>query len=271
MMNVAMCGDSRVYYGLELVIYSMLTHNKNINFYILTMDVDVQINEHQISSFSGINEIQKKKLQDIVTYLDKNSNIVFIDVLSLYEEYLADSVNADTPFTPYASLRLILDIVLPFVDDILYLDCDLGFCRNIEAMYNDCKNNSKHYAYATYSKKAFGGEGEMVSGIMFFNLKKIRENGFFERARHNYRATMYEFPDQGALRDAGEIEQLEEAYGIFYDYRKYKVNPAIIHFTCFLSPKIYNADSPNYFYKVFPEFKYVQDGLRLMDTINGFD
>jgi lipopolysaccharide biosynthesis glycosyltransferase len=48
MMNVAMCGDSSVYHGLELVIYSMLTYNKNINFYILSMDVEVKETGYQI-------------------------------------------------------------------------------------------------------------------------------------------------------------------------------------------------------------------------------
>lgn len=39
MMNVLMSGDARVYPGIEIAIYSMMTHNKNVNWYILTMDI----------------------------------------------------------------------------------------------------------------------------------------------------------------------------------------------------------------------------------------
>ena len=38
MMNILMSGNDHVYPGMELAIYSTLTHNKGIKWYIFTME-----------------------------------------------------------------------------------------------------------------------------------------------------------------------------------------------------------------------------------------
>ena len=272
MMNVVMCGDRTVYEGMILALYTLLTHNKNVNIYILSMNISVEDNFGKVKNYTALGESEVTEMESIVNYLDSNSNIVFVDAVPYYLEYLSESINNGSGFTPYASLRLILDKALPYLNEVLYFDCDVAVRKDISGLYEDCKRNRDYSAFAVYATEAFGGEGEMISGIMFLHLDMIRKNGFFERARHNYMVKLYRYPDQMALRDSGPIGQLDESYGYFRDYRKYSVDPYILHFTCFLTPKIYDPNTElYYFFNLFPEFKYVQDGIRLIDTINGFN
>lgn len=265
-MNIMMCGDSRAYVGLELVMYSTLTHNKHINWYIFTMDINFST-PHGDIVFRGLDAIQKNKLRKIVSYLDPTSKITFINAAPYYAEYLQGSVNEMSEFTPYAALRLIVDKALPHVKDILYFDCDLAICENIESMYYNCLRDGKYEAYATYAEDAFNGEGEMISGIMFFNLEKCKQTHFFDTARKNYMLNEYEFPDQMAMRDTCEIGYLPSRYGCMDDPLMTMAKPAIIHFTNNLM-KIYSAPSATYFYRKYPQFDYVLKGLRLIDTID---
>lgn len=268
-MNIVMSGNSTVYTGMELAIYSTLTHNKHINWYIFTMDIVVATPSGETIVYEGLTEWQRKKLTSIVNYLDKTSRITFINAAPYYAEYLEQSVNNLSQFTPYASLRLIIDVALPYIDDVLYFDCDIAVTNNFESMYYECCNNKQEQAFAVYEPNACNNEGEMVSGVMFFNLDTARKNQFFNRARHNYNVNLYVYPDQMALRDSGKIARLNPTYGYMWDYKKNNETPVIIHFTCELHPKIY-CTYPAHFYRVFPEFNYVQKGVQLLDTVNGF-
>lgn len=267
MMNIMMAANSDVYNGVELVVYSTMTHNKNINWYIFTMDLAVGTHDGTII-YRGLFPEHKKKLYDIVKYFDVNSNIVFIDSYDFYSEHLTGSVNELTNFTPYASLRLIADLALPHVTDLLYLDCDTAVCSNLESMYFNCKSDVSEYAYAVYADEACDGDGEMVSGVMFLNLRKIREDGFLERARKNYMENLYRFPDQMALRDSGKIAKLSPLYGYMWDHRKTGATPAIVHFTHEYPCKIYSQEiNKATFYRMFPEFAYVKEGCELLEKI----
>lgn len=267
-MNIVMAANDTVYSGLELAIYSTLTHNKNINWYIFTMDIILPNGQ----AFHGLNSIEKDKLRKVVKYLDQKSNIAFIDCASFYDKYLSGGANEYSGFTPYAALRLIMDKALPYINEALYFDCDVAVRGNFENMYRECAEHKENCAYAVYAEEAEHHEGEMVSGVMFFNLDTTRKNGFFDRAIHNFKAHEYHYPDQMAMRDAGKIARLSTIYGYMWDYQKNNTEPIILHFTNQLSPKIYmarNEDNEQWFYKVFPEFVYVRTGLRLIDTIIG--
>ena len=268
MMNIMLAGNSGVYDGMELVIYSTMTHNRNINWYIFTMDIEVDMGNGSCIGYRGLDPGQKQKLYDIVKYFDSESNLIYVNAAPFYNKYLAHSVNERCNFTPYAALRLIADIALPYVDDLLYLDCDTAAMANFESMYYQCKNNPSDFCFAVYAEDACDGEGEMVSGVMFLNLARIRGNGFLETARQNYNQFMYVYPDQMALRDSGPIARLPNIYGYLWDYRKTGVNPVIVHFTNDFPCKIYQKDSNKAtFYRIFSDFAYVKEGCEMMDKI----
>ena len=267
-MNILMSTNDTTYPGVELVIYTLLTHNKHCNIYIMTMDVEVKHPEGVISHYIGLHDDQKEKLRKIVKYLDSTSNICFIDAYDTYMEYLTPSPNETSGFTPYATLRLVADILLPEVDHILYLDADVAITGDISGVYYDYVNRRCNYA-AWSARDACNGEGEMVSGVMLINLDVCRSNGFFDRARANYKKNLYRYPDQMAIRDAGNPIELPENFGFCNILEECEELPLIIHFTNQISPKIYCCNGkPIVFYRRFPFLKYVKEGLKLLDTIN---
>ena len=265
-----MSSDIRTYTGIELAIYTIMKHNKNVNFYILTMDIEIDNKDLcEITVYHGLQEAQKKKLRTIVNYFDKNSHITFIDAKPYYEKYLAGGPNQFSSFTPYATLRLAADLILPHVHHVLYLDCDVAITGDISGVYNDYINKDRNYA-AWIAEDACEGKGEMVSGVMIMNLDKMRETGFLVSARKNYLNNHYIYPDQDAMRDAGSPIPLPHNYGYCEDLSECFTLPLIIHFTNKISPKIYEdrPNNRNIFFKKYPFLKYADEGIHLLDTIN---
>lgn len=267
MMNVLFCADAKGYIGLELALYTLLTHNKHVNVYIFTMDIILTHPDGGIQEFHSITEEQRSKLRKITHYLSNDANIAFVDVSSYYAEHLEGNANEYSSFTPYATLRLLVDIVLPYIDHILYLDCDVAIQSNLEDMYNQYAHLNTDYSAFSYNE-ACNYEGEMVSGVIVFNLAHIRESGFLESARNNLMKNEYHYPDQMALRDAGTPHPLPQNYNYMEPIEECCYTPAILHFTNRLSPKIYTVDDPIIFYRRYPQFEYVRKGLILLDTLN---
>lgn len=273
MMNVLFSANDIVYPGLELAVYTLLTHNKNVNIYVFTMDIYVG-HDNIETHYCQLTQKQMEKLNKIVQYLDHSSEICFIDVTKMYVDKLSGSINDGSHFTPFATLRLISDLVLTEVNDVLYLDCDTAIQSNIEHMYHECLVGGKD-CYGSYAYGAYDGFGEFVSGVFFMKLDKFRENKLLEKARKLYKENFYKYPDQMALRDSiKDIGRLAETYGYMDPIEECGYTPAILHFTNKLNPKVYSrkADEAEskaiIFYNRYPQFKYVQEGCKLIDTIN---
>lgn len=269
LMNVLFAANDIVYSGLELAIYTLLSHNKNVNIYIFTMDCDIY-NEQEGRGvlYRSLLDWQKDRLFKIVKYLGQgHSNLCIKDVHDLYMEYLDKSVNRYTSFTPYTALRLLADIALPYVNDLWYFDCDVTINGNIEEYYNTYIRKGCPYA-AYVTPGACDGKGEMVAGVMFMNLAEMRSTNFLERARFNYNHNEYNYPDQCAIRDVGGPEIFPPTLGYCDNLDDCLELPLIIHFTNKIGPKIYAAKNSETFYRKFNFLKYAKEGLALIDTIN---
>lgn len=269
MMNILIAGNIDVYFGIEVTLYSLFKYNRNINLYILTSSFQqISLNNREGRYFNGLGQDEKNKITNIVKYFDPyNSTVTFIDPIDTYRQVLEGGINEFSCFTPYAAFRLLADLVLPKdVEDVLYLDCDTVIQGPIENMYKWCQM-SEYYCLASYAEDACEGDGEMVSGVMFFKLNEIRKNNFLNLARQNYKRYEYRYPDQMAMRDAGEIGHLPEEYGWLHPLDKYAKQPIIIHFTNGLE-KIYSPNiTPLRFYRLYPQLKWIQKGLQLIDII----
>lgn len=265
-MNILMSGDENMYDGFELVIYSTMKHNKNIHWYIFTMNINCPIMGEQ-KSFREVNEFQRHRLAKIVHYFDPNSTISFINVECLYDQTISMNPNRESGFTPFTNLRLLADLALPDVDNVLYLDTDVVVQQDLSQMYK--RYFTRDFNYAAYSlPEACFYTGEMVAGVLLMNLKKMRETHFMGKARWNLMNHEYRFPDQMALRDTENPYPLAETYNFLFDLWKSDYQPAIIHFTNEMSRKVYSNSERDRFYRDYPQFQYVLDGMKIIDTIN---
>lgn len=267
MINILMAANERVYPGVEVVLWTTMFHNKGINWHIFTMDLSIEDNGKGMY-FVGLLPWQKERMEKIVRYLDPTSRITFHDTHDLYMQYFWKNPNEWSPFTPYTMLRLFADIELPYLNHILYLDCDVAVQGDIISMYWEYLQKGAMYC-AYVCPDACQYEGEMVAGIMLMDLKRMRETGFLEEARKNLCTHVYRYPDQDAIRDTGiKPYPLPETYSYMEDLEKCHYTPTILHFTNRLTPKIYCEEGATYFYRRYPQFQYVKEGLQLLDTIN---
>lgn len=264
-INILISGDDGMYSGMELVIYSLLTHNKNVGIYVCTMSVNVDHDDGTGIHYEGLTEDHKRKLRFIVNYLDRTSDICFIDPYEPFMKYLSGSVNDTSHFSPFAAFRLMADKLFPHIDHILHLDCDAAITGDIRPVYfNYCNQDTDYAAYM--NPDTVDEVGEMVSGVLLLNLAHIRRTGFLEKARENYKKNLYVYPDQYALRDAGTAARFPSNFGYCEDLFEAPTLPIIIHFTNKIGPKIYTT-SKEKFYRMFSFLSYVNDGLKLIDTI----
>lgn len=268
-MNVAFAGDEHGFYGMEVAIYSLLKYTKNVNIYILSMYYERQHPDGRVEQFFPVQEWQMEKLKKIVKYLDpKGSNITFIDCINYYNAFFLNGCNEnDGHSSPYATLRLIFDKILPNTSDVLYLDADIVIQEDLNPMYYGYLNQirSSPYCYAGFTNHLENGRGELVGGVLLFDLKKCKEHNFFERARYNITHKFYQWYDQSAMEDTEHFVELTEKYNYMekYEYRAYE--PAILHFTNHLEPKVYLE--PDVFYKKYPHLEYIKKGLNLIDSL----
>lgn len=269
-MDILIAGDRSVLPGIEILVYSTMFHNPNVNIFwhILSMDIEVDNLCGTVKCYRGLTTNDVAWLKKIVKFFDYKSEVVSYDVKDYYNKYLSHSVNFDTGFTPFAALRLLADLILP-IDSCLYLDADVLVQKNISRMYEEYLQKD-HFNYAAYTlPDACNGYGEMISAVIFFNLKHIRRTGFLEQARRMYNKNQYVFPDQMALRDAGDPEPLDETYNYMQDYREATYHPAILHFSNHNVSKIYSPGVlEGYWWKHNPAFQYIKDGLDLIKTIH---
>ena len=261
-MNILMCGDNSIIKGMEMVIYSTMKFNKDVHWYIFTMNYHSQNCHYDIISAENIAFLKK-----IIAYFDPRSTLNIIDVSQYHSDYLKGNQNDESNFSPYTNLRLIADVALPLVSDILYLDCDVAVQEDLHNMYYDYL--SQGYEYCAYSAaESHAYQGEMVAGILLLNLDKIRQTGLFVKARKNLFEKHYTFPDQQALTEAGDPFPLPETFNYIYNLNYLQYKPAIVHFTAFVGGKIYKMEE-HQFYLYFPSFTWIRDGLNLIRSIQG--
>lgn len=268
MINVAYCSDSQGYFGLEVSLYSLLTHTKNINFYIFTMDYERQEGD-QMAHYRGLTAWQKNKLIKIVKHLDANgSRITFIDMHDIYQELFVHGVNEyDGHSSPYAPLRLCWDLKFPYLEHVLYLDCDTVIQQDLTPMYWEYYERIKAspYCYCGFCNTAVEG-GELVNSVVIFDLQKCYQRDYFARVRWNLTHNFYRWYEQSAMEDTEDYVRLEETYNYMHLYEERQYEPAILHFACDLEPKAYH--NRELFFKKYPHLQYIKKGLDELDTFN---
>lgn len=266
-MNVMISVNQRAFTGAEVVIYSLMRYHKNVHWYVTTMEFTVCDTNNNCVDHIGINQMHFHDLEKIVKYFDSDSTIELIDTTEYYMQYLACGPNDFTPFTPYTSIRLFSDLILPEDEhDLLYLDVDTLVCQNIDAEYK--KYTSIDGPYAAYSIiEACDYKGEMVAGILFFNMDICRKTKFFETARKYYKTNEYKFPDQMAIRDTADPVDMDKSLNYMWPLDDAEEPIKIIHFTNRLSPKVYSVPWERFFQK-FPQFKDIKEGIELINSLD---
>ncbi|MBR4524993.1 MAG: glycosyltransferase family 8 protein [Bacteroidales bacterium] len=130
----------------------------------------------------------------------------------------------DPRYTEAASLRLILPELLPELDRVLYLDCDIIVRQDLARLWKETELG-ENYLAAIYEApieqqaerfRALGCDPNRYfnSGFLLMNLAQMRAESVSEKLLEACRVPYLEFPDQDALNQVcqGRVLPLSPLY-----------------------------------------------------------
>lgn len=271
-MNILFSCDDKAYPGLRATIYSILYHTKEpVNFYVFTMTYERFFSNGGSQRYDAITDDHVEETKKLVKYMSPWSNVVFYNGAEYYSKYFLHGVDEnDGHSSPYAPLRLVIDIAFPYLMDMLYLDVDIIVQEDLAPMYHyylDTMRQNKK-AMAGFPNPLSDGRKELVASVLLFDIPEARKQKIFEKARYNITHNHYQWYDQSALEEAcPDYVELPETYNFMKEYHTRTYTPAIMHFACDLNPKIYFANSEDEFYKKYPHLEYIQKGIKRFQSI----
>lgn len=171
-----------------------------------------------------------------------------------------EGVYTDPRYTEAASFRLLLPELLPELDTVLYLDCDIIARKDMSELFRTT-DLGDNYLAAVYeapiedqasriTELGCSPQSYFNSGVLIMNLRKMREDGVSSKLLDACRKDYMEFPDQDALNVVcqGKVLPLSPLYNgirtfyipkymkefsdMYSDYLWYEVDShANIHYT----------------------------------------
>ena len=191
---VCYCGNRRIFGGIFMSVLSILKHTDvALDIILLTMDLS---DENPL--YLPFSEEQRALMEKTVKGKNPDSRVRIIDVTDLQKEHFAKGKNNKNAYTPYASIRLFLDL-LDVPDKIVYLDADIMCCSNIEEYYDIDVSEHEFAATLDVVGHNFFPYEYCNSGVLLLNIPKIRETGLFVKARKKVCKSWMLMPDQSAL------------------------------------------------------------------------
>ena len=228
--NICLSCDNNYAQYAGVVIASILLNSDDksfFNFYILDGNIE-QENKDKI-----------EKLKEI-----KNFNLNFISIdENLFEVYKKIGTHSYISLSTY--YRLKLASLLPDVDNILYLDCDVIINSNLAELLEI--DISEYYAAGVkdiavnssgYVPKLEKGNIYFNAGVLYFNLDKIRKDNI-ESEFEKYTIENFDkirVGDQEIINVVcqGKIKELPSTWNVqssnFVNRSDYTKNPNIVHY-----------------------------------------
>ena len=195
MINVVYSGNTAVFDGFLISLLSMAQNTKeSLSVYILTADFS-----DYDKRFVPIDEKRRATLEKTIKRYNPSSFVTIIDVRDLFDEKLSRSINIENHYTPYALLRLLMDLIPAMPERLLYIDADTIVTGDVKELYEYDLKSKIVGGVRDYLGRFFIGVNYINSGVMLIDLKKAKEEKLFERARVIVNDVKMPFPDQTAL------------------------------------------------------------------------
>ena len=194
------CGNRGVFDGMILCALSLARTTKEpITLYVGTMTL-TDIDER----YEPITEDMAALLSKILKKANAESSVSIFDVGELFRGELLGSRNMKSVYTPYAMVRLFADHLPNMPKKLLYTDTDVIFTSDANELYS-IDIEDYHLAGARdYYGKVFIAPGYLNSGVMLWNMEKMKEDGVFAACRRLCATKKMVLADQSALNKCAE-------------------------------------------------------------------
>lgn len=246
-INVCLACDDNYSKYAGVVIASILANanpSDNLAFYILD---------------GGISETRKSEIQSLKSIKDCEINFITIDE-TLFEDYKKVPTLEHISFATF--YRLKLTSLLPNVDKIIYLDCDMAVVESLKDLFEIDFENNYACGVRDIGKKLLRKNPNYVNaGMLFFNLDLMRKENIEEKfLEYINSGQRLRYADQDIINGAmlGRIKVVDEEWNVqssnFTNRSSYTNHPKIIHFIAKRKPWMWASFS--YHRNIF--FKYLQ-------------
>ncbi|MGN0031855.1 MAG: glycosyltransferase [Candidatus Gastranaerophilaceae bacterium] len=251
-INICLSSDNNYSQYAGVVIASVLLNLNNddyVKFYILD---------------GGIDDNNKEKILSLKNIKQCEINFVPIDE-KLFESYKTIGTHAYISLSTY--YRLKLASLLPFIDKILYLDCDIIVKENISELFNTDIEDFYAAGVVDTAMKSSGWVPKLENdnkyfnaGVLLFNLAKIRQDNI-EQKFEEYTKKEFEnikVGDQQILNVVcqGKIKEINSEWNVqssnFVNRSDYTNTPKIVHYIGKQKPWIFGSMNfwKNLYFKV---------------------
>lgn len=191
---VCYCGNRPIFGGILMSVMSLVKNtDETLDIMLVTMDLS-----EDNPSWLPFSEEQRALMDRVLKSKNPASRARIIDVTALQRKYFSGAKNQKNKYTPYASIRLFLDLLDDIPDKLVYLDADIMCLGDVARIY-DINIEKYEFAAAPDVVRRRFTPNYCNSGVMLLNMPYIRRSGLFEKAREKVRTTTMLLPDQSAL------------------------------------------------------------------------
>lgn len=223
MIPVCFCGNRAYFEGMLLCTLSMIKHtDEELCIYAITMNLS---NENP--KFLDFTEEQIALLDKVLKTKNKNSKAIRLDLTQLYMQHLHEGKNHQNGYTPYSLLRLLIDFVPDMPDKVIYLDIDTMICSDIKQLYDVDVEDYDVALVKDYMGRFWIRPSYCNTGVLVMNLKRMKEDGCFEKVRKMVNSKKMIMADQTALNKYAKKKVLPFK---FNEQRKIKSDTVVKHF-----------------------------------------
>jgi lipopolysaccharide biosynthesis glycosyltransferase len=179
-------------------------------------------------SFMPISEAMRAFAEKVLKEANPDSTVTLIDFSESFRRELIESKNLGTSYTPYCMVRLFADEIEGIGDKMLYLDTDVLVKGDISELY-DMEIEKYHLAGARdYIGKYFFTPLYLNSGVLLFNMKRMREDDVFKKCRELCNRKKMLLNDQHAINRYARRRLVLSRR--FNEQKKSRKNTLIRHF-----------------------------------------
>lgn len=192
MIHVLQTGNSKIFQGICLNVLSMMKHTKEpIHLHIMTMEI----------SWSNVPKISLESceyLRKVMKGFNFANEVSYYDVSKEFEETFKDTPNMNPKYSPASLIRLLFTRYID-CDKLIYLDADTMTCASLQEFEKIDIENKEMAVCLDYLGKFWIKKDYFNSGVLYINVKRVKETGLFEKAIELLQHKKLYFSDQSAL------------------------------------------------------------------------
>ena len=183
------------------------------------------------------NQISEKNKKKLLKMIEKSDKIEFIDIS---DEKL--DIFRKIKSIPHISIatynRLLLPLLLPKTNKIIYLDSDLLVLDDLYQLWEIELNDNQYFGAvedAEYVRDRARLDYDTPyfyynAGVLVFNLKALRENNYYEKMEKQIlsRYQKYQTVDQDVINDTfhKNMKSIPVRWNLYHCFKKYNYTPS---------------------------------------------